>query len=601
MSQVKSFRYSLNQKIRRIVKWVMRRVTIRSSDKLLDLHADEIKKILLVRATFRMGDSVLATPAISVFRKNFPNARIDFVGAPISRTLFQNLPIDHHFSITRRYPQSSWDYPALIKQLRSVGYDVAVDVSCSQSAMGSFIVGFSRARYRVGLRGEWDRWFNVRIPRPPEKNKYRILSAFLKALGLHSVETRSWLALSSAEKEEGRKKIREVITWDRAPTVGVFVGGRKTWAKRWPIENFCQLITTLYWHGVNVVTFVGPEEKSLIGFFRDALEPAIPLVFEPSSRDFAAMVSSCDLFVTCDSGPMHLACALGTRTIGIFQHPNFDHWGPPPTLGRIVYQPGGCSVEEVLRTCQLELSHKPDLLPALSQRDLAKTFSLVSESKTEKAIQRLELSRFTQRLFFLSRCTQTFLFLAVIIYSSLFPPSGFFEEGTWLDTFSDTIGMASLVTGGLLRFWAASYMGAWTGPQWLKVPTLITRGPYSYVRHPLYIANFLIGIGMIFVLEVFSLIPILLALAGFQFILVVPAEEALLKEKLGADFNLYCELVPGYIPSILPNLRAFSFGKDFPLKELGTLSGTVAVACLFEWLESPPHRRLIIDLLRILS
>src|SRR5262245_19806689 len=171
MSQVKSFRYSLNQKIRRIVKWVMRRVTIRSSDKLLDLHADEIKKILLVRATFRMGDSVLATPAISVFRKNFPNARIDFVGAPISRTLFQNLPIDHHFSLIRRYPQSSWDYPVLIKQLRSVGYDVAVDVSCSQSAMGSFIVGFSRARYRVGLRGEWDRWFNVRIPRPPEKNK----------------------------------------------------------------------------------------------------------------------------------------------------------------------------------------------------------------------------------------------------------------------------------------------------------------------------------------------------------------------------------------------------------------------------------------------
>src|SRR5262245_24818813 len=140
MTRPKIFRYSLDQKLRRAVNWIMQCVTTRSKEERLDLRSEKVKKILLVRATFRMGDSILAIPAIVLFRKNFPQARIDFAGAPISAKLFRDLPIDHHFSITRRYPGSAWDYPFLLRQLRSVGYDIAVDLSCSQSAMGSFIV-----------------------------------------------------------------------------------------------------------------------------------------------------------------------------------------------------------------------------------------------------------------------------------------------------------------------------------------------------------------------------------------------------------------------------------------------------------------------------
>ncbi len=356
MTRPKAFRYALNEKIRRLATRMTGLITARSKEEQLDLYKERIEKILLVRATFRMGNSVLATPAISVFRKNFPNARIDFVGAPISRTLFQNLPIDHHFSITRRYPQSSWDYLVLIKQLRSVAYDLAVDVSCSSSAMGSFIVGFSRARFRAGLRGRQDQWFNVRIPRPPEKNKYRILPAFLGAVGLQTQEVLSSLMLSPADKEEGRRKIETLVGQDRGPIIGVFVGGRKSWGKRWPIENFCQLITALSRHGVYVVTFFGPDEKKIIGFFRRELQSDIPLVFEPSPWNFAAMVSNCDLFITCDSGPMHLACAVGVRTVSIFLSPNFDHWAPPPNMGQIVYQPEGVSATEVLKISLAELS-----------------------------------------------------------------------------------------------------------------------------------------------------------------------------------------------------------------------------------------------------
>jgi ADP-heptose:LPS heptosyltransferase len=333
--------------------------TGREKEARLDLRNERLKNILIVRATFRMGDSLLAIPAILSFRKHFPQARIDFVGAPISVALFQNLPIDNHFAITRRYPGSALDYPLLLWRLRSIGYDLAVDVSCSQSASGSFLVGFSRARYRVGLKGKWDQWFNVRIARQSATNKYNVLPDFLRSLGLASVSSTS-LALSSAEKEKGKRKIQALARGNSGrPTVGFFVGGRKTWGKRWPVRNFYELITALYSQRLNVITFIGPEEKNSIGFFRDTLDSNIPIVYEPISRDFAAMVSNCDLFVTCDSGPMHLACGLGIRTVAIFLNPNFDHWGPPSSVARIVYEPGGCSAEKVFRIALEELTLGP--------------------------------------------------------------------------------------------------------------------------------------------------------------------------------------------------------------------------------------------------
>jgi len=59
----------------------------------------------------------------------------------------------------------------------------------------------------------------------------------------------------------------------------------------------------------------------------DALDSGTAKVFESSPIDFAAMVSNCDLFVTCDSGRMHLACALNTRTVAIFSKSEFRPLG----------------------------------------------------------------------------------------------------------------------------------------------------------------------------------------------------------------------------------------------------------------------------------
>lgn len=355
----KAFRYWLDGKVRAIVMWIMNRITADSSKLKMEIRGQDIKKILLVRSLFRMGDAILATPAIFLFRKNFPGARIDFVGSRLSKRLFENLPIDHHYEVYRRFPKVCWSYLMLLTRLRATQYDLAVDVSCSSAALGSFVVGFSGARCRVGLGGKWDRWFNIRLPRPETKNKYGNLPELVASMGLESQIAYPKIILSPEEMAAGRKRIRALTQGVEAPVVGVFVGGRKARGKRWPTENFLQLATKLGGDGVKPVIFVGPEEMELLSGIREVLSERVPVIFEPDARVFASLVANCGLFVACDSGPVHLACALRVRTVAIFLNNNFDHWGPPANLGRVVYDEMSVSVDDVLNACRDELTFFP--------------------------------------------------------------------------------------------------------------------------------------------------------------------------------------------------------------------------------------------------
>ena len=337
----------------------MNRVTVSPREEAINLQGENIKKILLVRALFRMGDSILATPAISLLRDNFPSATIDFVGPRIAKELYQNLPIDQCYEIHRSFPKVCWSYLVLLKCLRQEKYDLALDVSGSSAALGSFIVGFSGARFRAGLRGRWDRWFNIRMPRPATLNKYANLRELVAAMGLKSHPVFPQIILSPNEIASGRERLRSLTKGGDIPRVGMFLGGRKSKGKRWDKENFLELAMQLYASGMQPILFIGPEEQSLSHYFQKALYRRAPVLFEPEPRAFAALVANCHLFVACDSGPLHLACALGVRTVAIFLKNDFDRWGPPAELARIVHHEDAVLVDAVFAACCDELRRSP--------------------------------------------------------------------------------------------------------------------------------------------------------------------------------------------------------------------------------------------------
>jgi protein-S-isoprenylcysteine O-methyltransferase Ste14 len=393
------------------------------------------------------------------------------------------------------------------------------------------------------------------------------------------------------ELAEARQKIAALPgTIPASKTVGVFVGGRKAWDKRWPIENFCQVMTALRSQGLNVLMFVGPEEKDWVGYFRDALGSDIPVIFEPSVRAFAALVANCDLFVTCDSGPMHMACALGVPTVAIFQYPNFNRWGPPSNIARVIYKTRGPSAMEVFRACLDQLS-----IPLWLNQERPAVDEIASIPQVGKTLSRLERSVRLRRMLSLTRLAQAVFAVSLVIYHSFFASGGVFLEGSWSEELTDVLGIGIAILGGSLRVWAASHRGKWNSLQKPQITSLITTGPYGSIRHPLYVANLLIGTGFIFLSGAFPLTLMLLVFIAVYHTILIPYEEQFLKERFGNEFDLYCETVPKYLP-IRVSRDAFSFGRHFPVVELVRVSVILVSTIAFRWLESAQHHSWILSL-----
>jgi len=331
------------------------------------------KRILLVRPNFRIGNAILTLPAIAAFHKKFPAAKIDFVGSPISRLLFQNQPLAQHYEASRRFPQVLWEYASLLRRLRANRYDLAVDVSCSQSGLASFIMALSGARVRIGCAGKWDQAFNFKVTKLGEVNKYRKLTEFLKFLCLEGVDEIGSLKFTPTELSLGRSTLEAAVGKSIGPVVGVFVGGRKLRGKRWPIENFVAVADGLSRRGCKVITFVGPEEADMVDDLKDALGAGAIVTCEPSLRKFAAILSHLALFICCDSGPMHLACTVGTRVLAIFRARDVARWAPPAQAARIVCGDQTVSAEEVLNAALEELNLEANSLIERAEGALRQT------------------------------------------------------------------------------------------------------------------------------------------------------------------------------------------------------------------------------------
>lgn len=366
-----AFRYRIDRWVRHVVMQAIGYLAPETAAAELQPRSSAVKKILLVRANFRMGNAILALPAVTAFRRNFPDAQIDFVGSPISNILFQHQPLDRHYSAPRRFPHVLWQYPRLMRRLRANRYDLAVDVSGSQSGVDAFIIGLSGARIRAGIGGKWDRLFNVKIAKPSERNKYLRLPEFLSALKLENVENVGRINFSPSETTEGLAKVESLAGKSDDPIVGVFVGGRKLRGKRWPLEHFVEIVRHLQKNRIRVIAFLGPEENDIADSFRAALDATVPIVFEPDVRKFAAMISHLDLLICCDSGPMHLACAVGVRVVAIFQPRDVARWSPPATAARVISGPDGATPSTVLNAVIEELSVRRSTRPLATETAIA--------------------------------------------------------------------------------------------------------------------------------------------------------------------------------------------------------------------------------------
>ena len=131
----------------------------------------------------------------------------------------------------------------------------------------------------------------------------------------------------------------------------------------------------------------------------------------------------------------------------------------------------------------------------------------------------------------------------------LTPP--FVGEDSPLDLACDLLGIVVIGAGVLLRMWAIGQAG-FRQREGQPGPPLIASGPYAYVRHPIYIGNGIIGIGIGLIAENALAMAVIPSIIVILYRLIVPAEEARLRERFGVTYDAYCADVPRWLPRAAP-------------------------------------------------
>ncbi len=305
--------------------------------------ATEYHRILLTRLKF-IGDIVLTTPLIHTLRDRFPKAYIAYLGDKSGVSLLEQNPyLDEIFSIDFSR-NTVFQQMGLFYRLNRKKFDLVVDLFCNpRSALLSYA---TQASVRVGgdLPGR-GKLYTVRIkddgvPKSAVEFHYQSL----KAAGIDAKYFAPEIFLTADEKKESSRYLEwQGIDFAR-PIVALHPGG--SWpAKLWPAERFADLADSLIakTHAQIILT-KGPKDTDAAGKVERAAVggvlslPVLPL------RQLAAILSLCSVYVANDSGPMHIAAAVGTPTVGLFGPGEENIWFPYTSAF-----PGGSSKNIALR------------------------------------------------------------------------------------------------------------------------------------------------------------------------------------------------------------------------------------------------------------
>jgi ADP-heptose:LPS heptosyltransferase len=310
-----------------------------------------IQRILVVRQDERLGNLILITPFLEGLGNRMPQAHITaLVSVRFGDILRNNPAVDTILSFDKRH--FLWNpirFARFVRALRRCRFDLAVDCGPVDglSLNNALMTYLSGAPVRLGyLRGHSDTFLNLLAPRPvPESSEVEIHLNLLRFCFGQIPSSRPKVYLTAPEKEAAARVQDRWGLRQEDLLVGIHIGGRGQ--KRWPVERFASLAGQLIEnHDVKVVIFWGPGEKELLKAIPEDHSKGLFLAPALEVRELASHIQRCDVFISCDTGPMHLALALERPTVAIFRQPNYERYGQRGVLNRVVFRPGGDVAEE---------------------------------------------------------------------------------------------------------------------------------------------------------------------------------------------------------------------------------------------------------------
>jgi len=282
------------------------------------------KKILCLSTT-GMGNAILYTPVIRSLIANYPQSVIDLmVSNPAAKNLLEGYPGIRRIIYWPKKDLTFWKYIKIFMDLRGENYDLFIGSFLDKSMKVSFFAFLLNIPIRVGFSNGWWKILYTRQVRIKEqKHEVEYNLDLLKVIGVDVTDNKVGLFLKDCDYKYAEEYIVKNNARARKYIIGFHPGSGTdigNTVKRWSIDKFAEtadkLIETL---NASVIIFGGKEEATLADTMISLMknEP-LSAVGNAGIRQTAALIGKCDLFVTNDSGLMHIAAALKVPVAAIF-------------------------------------------------------------------------------------------------------------------------------------------------------------------------------------------------------------------------------------------------------------------------------------------
>lgn len=312
------------------------------------MEKKDVKKII-VRVPNWIGDAVMCLPALEALHGLFPGADITVLARPVVVPVFENNPAVGEIMVYEKKGRHRglMGRITLAKEIRDRGFDQAVLFqNAFDAALLVFMAGVPETvGYARDMRSPL---LTKPVPVTEEVRKAHHVRYYLNLVGtLGEVgpdEPSPRLFLTEEEKARAGEFLKERGLTGK-PLVGAAPGASYGPAKMWPAEGFARVLDGLADEfGATALVFGGEDDREAAEEVSKLLDcEHLDLAGRIGLREFMALASRLGVFVTNDSGPMHVSYALGVPTVAVFGSTDSVATGPLGGSSTVVRREFECS------------------------------------------------------------------------------------------------------------------------------------------------------------------------------------------------------------------------------------------------------------------
>ena len=305
-------------------------------------------KNIIVRMPNWVGDLIMATPVLEDLKQKFPDATLTAMAKkPLCSLLKKDKNIDELFCFKKQKNifLRRKENKNIIENLREGQYDLGILLSNSFSSAWLFSQG--KVKNIIGYKKDFrSLLLDIALKFSKEK-KHQVIKykELLKPLGIEISNTRPNIYLDEEEINQSKELIYQRGYTDDKNLIGINPLAKYGQAKCWSLDRFKEIALKLVEDEKNLVVFFGDfsSEEVLKDLFLDMPKQVINLANKTNLRQLASLIHECDLFLTNDSGPMHIAAAFDIPLLALFGSTSENFTGPYSENSHIINKNEKCS------------------------------------------------------------------------------------------------------------------------------------------------------------------------------------------------------------------------------------------------------------------